>query len=133
MDPVFLKKMKTRVSQYLIAALFFASPTLVLADDFKSVILAPNGVQQINVDGQHFLRIRNFTQEGGSMRGLVNVALNDQSGLSANVLAAAIVDPASAALDVINSIVISGPVTVTVTCGDATGSCFITYRKDDSD
>ncbi len=39
-------------------------------------------------DGQ-FLAIRNFTQEGGSQRGVVTVTAN---GLTNNVLAAALID-----------------------------------------
>lgn len=123
--------MKRRVSQCLIAALLSASPTCVLANDFQSVIIAANGFRSIHIDGDHFLRIRNFTQEGGSTRGVVSATID---GTTANVLAAAIIDSgASAMLEVMNSIVIAGPADVTVTCGDATGSCFVTYRKDDAE
>lgn len=125
--------MKRRVSQYLLAALLLVSPTFVLAEDFKSVIFTATTPQSIHIDGDHSLRIRNFTQEGGTTRGVVTVTFTNQSGGPTNVLAAAIIDSgASATLEIINSVVIAGPADVTVTCGDATGSCFITYKKDDN-
>jgi hypothetical protein len=64
----------------------------------------------------------------------VAVTLTNQSGGPTNVLSAAIIDSAATAtLEVINSVVIAGPAYVTVTCGDATGSCFITYKKEPND
>ena len=44
------------------------------------------------------------------------------------VLAAAILSMPTA--EVINSAVIAGPADVSVTCGDTTGSCFISFKKD---
>ena len=82
--------MKRRVFQFLVAALLVASPTWAVADDFKSMIFTATTSQTIHIDGDHSLRIRNFTQEGGSTRGVVTVAKTDQSGTpqTANVLAA---------------------------------------------
>jgi hypothetical protein len=140
------EKMKIPGTRCLISALFCASAIFVFANDFKSVIVAPGSPLQINVPGNHFLVIRNFTQEGGTSRGVVMVT--DANGQMANVLAAAIIDtgasatptptptpsptatPSLAQLEVINSVVIAGPVTVTVTCAADAMGCFITYRKD---
>ncbi len=124
--------MKTPFPRLFLALLFFASVTSLFADDFKSKIVEQNGTllpDPIHVpDGQHLV-IRNFTQDGGTMRGLVNVYLIP-TGQSADVLAATIIDPnSSPALEVINRLVIAGPANVTVTCGDGT-SCFITYKKE---
>ncbi|MDQ2823969.1 MAG: hypothetical protein M3R29_00775 [Verrucomicrobiota bacterium] len=83
----------------------------------------------ITVSDNHFLRIRNFTQDGGSTRGRVSVTLGS-GGTATNILTAAKID--TTAPETINSVVIAGPATVTVTAGDAT--TFITYTKEkDSD
>jgi hypothetical protein len=102
-----------------------------MAGDFKSVILQANAVlPTITVPADHFLKIRNFTQEGpATSRGVVTVTTTS-NGLTANVLTAAIIDPEATpgSLEVINSVVIEGPASVTVTCGDTT--CFVSYKKD---
>ena len=115
----------------LLAALFcFLFATIVFAGDFKSAIIAGGDMlaAPIHVSGDQFLVIRNFTQDGGTTRGLVNVYLI-ATGQSANVLAATIIDQNNPPpLEVVNDVVIAGPANVTVTCGDGT-NCFITYRK----
>jgi hypothetical protein len=119
--------MKTHGLRCSIAALFFASAILVCANDFKTVVLAASATTSINVPDNHFLIIRNFTQDGGTTRGVVTVT--DANANTANVLTAAILDTSNAnAVEVINSEVIAGPVTVDVTCGDA--SCVITYKRE---
>ena len=107
---------------------------IAFASDFKSVIISGTTQQMIaHVGGDHFLVIRNFTQQGaGSSRGFVTVS-NTPIGGPVNVLAAAIVDPATppGSLEVINSVIIAGPADVTVMCGADTGSsCFISFKKD---
>ena len=100
------------------------------ASDFKSAVVVDGSPLAIHVAGDHFLVIRNFTQqEGGSTRGLVNV-YDISSGQSVNVLAAAIIgtDPGTP-VEVINNIVVDGPANVTVTCGTS-ATCFVTYRKE---
>jgi hypothetical protein len=118
--------MKTKGTLGLVAALFCASSIVAFGNDFKSVIIAANGSTSISVPNNHFLIIRNFTQEGGTTRGVVTVT--DANSQTSAVLTAAIIDSSSASLEVINSEVIAGPVTVDVTCGDGT-SCVITYKR----
>ena len=122
--------MKSLFARFLAALFCFVFAGLALAGDFKSAIIATGDTlpTPIHVSGDQFLVIRNFTQDGGTTRGLVNV-YQIATGQSANVLAATIIDPNNPpALEVINNVVIAGPANVTVMCGDGT-NCFITYKK----
>lgn len=123
--------MKTIGARCLIAIVFCASAVCILAGSFQSATIVPGGTLTIALADSRFLVIRNFTQEGGTTRGVVTVTTDTGT---ANVLAAAIVDSGTSStsipLEVISNVVIAGPATVTVTCpADATG-CFITYRKE---
>ena len=128
--------MKATGARCLIVAFFCASAIAVFAGDFKSSIIAPGGSVSISVPDNHFVVIKNFTQEGGTTRGVMTVADNNMQ--TANVLAATIIDtgasatptPSPAPLEVINSVVVAGPVAVTVTCPADATNCFITYRRD---
>jgi hypothetical protein len=122
--------MKSLSPRFLAALFCFVFAISVFANDFKSAVVVDGSpLGPIHVAGDHFLVIRNFTQEGGSTRGLVNV-YDISSGLSANVLAAAIIDTdPGTPVEVINNIIIDGPANVTVTCGTG-ASCFVTYRKE---
>ena len=121
--------MKRLHPRSLVALLLFASATSFFAGDVKSLIIPASSTQMIHhVPDEHFIRIYNFTQEGGSMRGLVNVTTS--TGM-ANVLAATIIDPTSATLEVINSVVIAGPADITVTCGGT--ACFVSFKRDRDD
>lgn len=126
-----LEKMKT-VPTRLFSALFFCTcATFSRAGDFQSVIFDGSGsnpLPTIHVGDDHILVIRNFTQVGGSTRGVVNATLL-VSGNNADVLTAAFVDPASSSPDVINELIIAGPANISATCPSDATSCFITYRK----
>ena len=81
-----------------------------------------------------FMRVRNFTQDGGTVRGVVTVTITGQA-TSTVVLAATILEPQSptptpapSALEPMNTVIIAGPATVTVTAGDV--ATFVTYRKE---
>ena len=119
-----------KTSSRLLAALFVFSFTgFVRAGDFVSMVLQSGQVlPTITVPGNHFLVIRNFTQElGGTNRGVVSVSANGMT--ITNAFVASLADPNSADfLEPINNFVVAGPATVIVTCGDTT-NCFITYRK----
>jgi hypothetical protein len=124
-------KMKTTFPRLFLALVLLASATSLSADDFRSKIIDQNGTlpNPIHVPDGQYLVIRNFTQDGGTMRGLVNVYLI-ATGQSADVLAATIIDQNNPpALEVMNRLVVAGPANVTVTCGDGT-NCFITYKKE---
>jgi hypothetical protein len=132
LNRISLESVEIYAARFLVSVFFCASAAFAVADDdFKSKILQANDRLSITVPVDHFLKIRNFTQEGGNQRGLVTVTTTS-NGLTANVLTAAIIDPMAAAgsLEVINSVVIEGPANVTVTCGNADASCFVSYRKD---
>jgi len=104
--------------------------SFVFAGEFKSHIIASSPLM-IAVQDNHFLRISNFTQQGGVDRGVVTVKLNDQT---ANVLTASRVDTVSSGgvsptpLETINRVVIAGPAQVTV-APVLGATLFITYRK----
>lgn len=113
----------------VLAALFILSfAGVARADDFKSVVLVgPSSSKVIQVAGIQYLVIRNFTQDGGSQRGVVTV--NTTEGM-ANVLTAAILDPTNMTpLEPINDVIIAGPAGVTVTCGSDAIDCYISYKK----
>jgi hypothetical protein len=126
-------KMKTTFPRLFLVLVLLASATSLFADDFKSKVIAGNGWKNIHVRADQFLVIRNFTQELSATttkRGVVTVSID---GENANVLTAAILDMnSSAPAEIINSVVIAGRAEVTVTCGDGTGNCFVTYKKDDN-
>ncbi len=74
-----------------------------------------------------FLRIRNFTQEGGSVRGTVAVTVDNQT---VNILSATQINATTAvAPEVMNRVVIAGPATVTVN-PVAGATLTITYQKE---
>ena len=102
------------------------------ADDFKSLVIPANTASDtIRVRGDQFMLIRNFTQEDGTIHGVVMVNKPPGTTPAVNVLAAAILNMST--LEVISSVVIAGPADVTIMCGsDATGSCFISYKKADN-
>jgi hypothetical protein len=90
------------------------------------------------VPDDHFLKITNFSQEGGTDRGVVSVTLTgDENSGTANVLAATRVDlstgtNAQNAPEIINRAIIAGPAQVTVT--PVTGATFfITYKKESNE
>jgi hypothetical protein len=97
----------------------------IFAGDFKSAIITTSALT-INLPDDQILHIRNFTQEGGSERGVVTVTINNQT---ANVLNAAIIDNTTVPPEIINQIVIAGPATVTVP-PIAGATLFISFRKE---
>ncbi len=119
-----------KTSLRLLAAIFvLIAVNSVRAGDFVSMVLQANQqLPPITVSGDHFLVIRNFTQEvGGFARGFVSVTTNGST--ITNAFVASIEDPSPFIInDPVNNFVVAGPATVTVTCGDTT-NCFITYRK----
>ena len=107
---------------------FFASVAGVMAGDFKSEIIFPPNAFSKHVSDNEVLIIRNFTQEGGSTRGVVTVNIDNQPPV--NVLTAAILNAFTGSPEVINNVIIAGPANVTVTCAADATDCFITYKKD---
>jgi hypothetical protein len=128
LHPLRFQKMAT-MTRLLSALCFCAFATLSVANDVQSAIFTPaNPPTPIDVPNDHFLVIRNFTQVGGSDRGVITITIGSQP---TDILSAAIIDPStSTSPEIINRVVIAGPATVTVTCGTGATSCFISYRKD---
>jgi hypothetical protein len=123
--------MKIMFPRFLLAFVLFASAALLFAEDFKSKVIAATDSRTITVRADQLLVIRNFTQEySATTTSRGTVALVTDTG-NVNVLTAAILDISSSpAQEIINRVVIAGPATVLVTCGDGTGNCFVTYKKD---
>ena len=116
--------------RFLIACVLLGAASFAFAGEFKSHIITSSPLT-ITVQDDHFLRISNFTQQGGVDRGVVTVTINDQT---ANVLTASRVDTISSGgvsptpLETINRVVIAGPAQVTV-APVLGATLFITYRK----
>ena len=116
---------------FRIAALAFCGFLgTTFADGFKSLTF--NGTSDtIHVNGDQFMVIRNFTQEGGTDRGVVMVS-KPPTGTAVNVLSAAILDTTTNPPEVINNVVIAGPANVTFMCGTGATDCFVSYKKADN-
>jgi hypothetical protein len=134
--------MKIFFGRFLVACFLLVAASFVFAGEFKSRIITSSPLT-ITVQDDHFLRISNFTQQGGVDRGVVTVTLNSQTdqtdqtgqtGQTANVLTASRVDTVSSGgvsptpLETINRVVIAGPAQVTV-APVLGATLFITYRK----
>src|SRR5262249_12312657 len=87
--------MKTLSVRFFVAAIFLGAAAVAFANPFKSKIIQSNDpVLEITVPSDHFMKITNFTQDGGTDRGVIEVVLpgDTENGGSANVLTAARVD-----------------------------------------
>ena len=72
-----------------------AAAAVAFANPFKSKIITSNdSILEITVPGDHFMKITNFTQDGGTDRGVVEVILpgDTENGGSTNVLTATRID-----------------------------------------
>src|SRR6266487_1431113 len=136
--------MKILFGRYLVACVLLAATSLVFAGEFKSRIITSSPLM-ITVPDNHFLKVSDFTQEGGVDRGVLTVTLNDQSdqtsqtgqtgqtGQTANVLTASRIDSSTGGAsqnppEIINRVIIAGPAQVTV-APVLGATLFITYRK----
>ena len=132
--------MKMPAARYVIALTFFAAAAVVFANPFKSkIITGSDSTLVITVPDEHFLKIANFTQEGGTDRGVVEVTLSgdtENSGTT-NVLTATRIDLSTGANsqnfpEIGSRVVIAGPATVKVQ-PVAGATLFITYRKESNE
>jgi hypothetical protein len=131
--------MKIFAARCLIAVVVLAAASSAFANPFKTkIITGASSALVITVPDDHFLKITNFSQEGGTDRGVVSVTLTgDENSGTANVLSATRVDLSTGmnapnAPEVINRVIIAGPAQVTVT--PVTGATlFITYRKESNE
>jgi hypothetical protein len=129
--------MKMLAVRCLVAFTLLAAVTVAFANPFKSkVISGSDSVVVITVPGDHFMKITNFTQEGGTDRGVVQVDLPGDSlnGGSTNVLTATRIDlstgaNAQNAPEINNRVTIAGPARVRIS--PVLGAkLFITYKKE---
>jgi hypothetical protein len=129
--------MRTLTVRFFVAAFFLAAAAVGFANPFKSKIISgTDSTLEITVPGDHFMKITNFTQDGGTDRGIVQVILpgDAENGGAANVLTAARIDfstgsNAQNAPEITNRVTIAGPAIVRIR--PVVGAkLFITYRKE---
>src|SRR5215471_17214388 len=113
--------MKPSTTRCLIAVVILAGASFALAGSFKSrIITGTSSSLVITVPDDHFLKITNFSQEGGTDRAVVAVTLTgDENGGTTNVLTATRIDLSTGANaqnspEISNRAIIAGPVQVTV-------------------
>ena len=81
---------KMHLSGWLIAV-FLLNGGFIFAGGFKSKVITTSPLT-ITVHDDRFLKITNFTQEGGTERGVVRMNLSGDAGGIANVLSATRID-----------------------------------------
>jgi hypothetical protein len=128
--------MKTLATRSFVALILLSSAAAAFAGQFKSKIITSQALV-ITVPDDHFLKITNFSQEGGTDRGVVQVMLQgdetDSTG-TANVLTAIRIDLSTGTdsqnfPEIGNRAIIAGPAQVTINPVDG-ATLFITYRKE---
>lgn len=117
----------------LLIAFFILTSGVVFAGGFKSKIITTSPLT-IPVPDDRFLKITNFTQEGGTERAVVRVNLSGDSGGAANVLTAVRIDLSTGANaqnfpEINNKVVIAGPAEVRVAPVPG-ATLLITYKKE---
>jgi|SRR5262252_2217395 len=120
----------------LIAVVMLAAASFALAHPFKSKIITTTPLT-ITVGDEAFLRIKNFSQEGGTDRGVVSVTLTGENGGTANVLTAVRTDFSTGSNsgnfpEIENQVIIAGPAQVTVAPVSG-ATLFITFRKESNE
>jgi hypothetical protein len=129
--------MRTLTVRFFIAAFFLAAAAVAFANPFKSKIISSNdSVLEITVPGDHFMKITNFTQDGGTDRAVVEVTLpgDTENGGTTNVLTATRIDfstgsNAQNSPEIGNRVVIAGPALVRVR-PIVGAKLFISYKKE---
>ncbi len=128
--------MKILIARYFLALMFLAVAPVAFANPFKSKVITSSALV-ITVPDDHFLKITNFSQEGGSDRGVVSVTLTGEDAGSANVLTATRIDLSTGSNsqnfpEIANRAIIAGPAEINVQ--PVTGATlFITYRKESNE
>ena len=131
--------MKIPGVRFLVVFVLLAGASFAFANPFKSkIITGTSSTLQISVPSDHSLKITNFSQEGGTDRGVVAVTFNGEGNSgTANVLTAIRIDFSTGGNaqnfpEIANKVIIAGPAEVTV--APVTGATlFITYRKESNE
>jgi len=129
--------MKMLAVRCLVVLSLLAAAAVAFANPFKSkIISSDDSVLEITVPGDHFMKITNFTQDGGTDRGVVEVTLpgDTENGGTTNVLTAARIDFSTGSNaqnfpEFGNRVVIAGPAVVKVR-PILGAKLFITYKKE---
>jgi hypothetical protein len=131
--------MKMLATRYVVAFTFLAAAAVAFANPFKSkIITGTDSTLVITVPNEHFLKITNFSQDGGTDRGAVHVTLQDtENGGTTKVLTATRIDLSTGlnsqnSPEISNRAIIAGPATVRVPPVIG-ATLFITYRKELND
>src|SRR5256714_9567250 len=116
-----------------IVAFFLLNSGFLFAAGFKSKIVTTSQFT-ITVPEDHFLKITNLTQEGGTDRGVVHVTLSGDAGGTANVLTAIRIDFSTGINsqnfpEVGNQVIIAGPAEANVV-PVAGATLLISYLKE---
>src|SRR6266581_3620575 len=116
-----------------LVAFFLLNAGFVFAGGFKSNIITSSQLT-ITVPEDRFLKITNFTQEGGTDRGVVSVTLSGDAGGTADVLTATRIDFSTGINsqnfpEIGNAVFIAGPAEATVP-SVAGATLLITYKKE---
>src|SRR5689334_24388360 len=103
---------KMHLNGWLIA-FFLLNAGFVFGGGFKTKVITTSPIT-IPVPDDRFIKITNFTQEGGTERAVVRVNLSGDSGGVANVLTAVRIDLSTGANaqnfpEINNKLVIAGP------------------------
>jgi hypothetical protein len=126
--------MKMLAARGVVAFFLLFAAAVAFAGQFKSKIVTTQALV-IPVPDDHFLKITNFSQEGGTARGVVEVTLqgDSESGGPAHVLTATLVDLNSPnAPEITNRVIIAGPAEVRIRPIPG-ATLFITYRKESNE
>jgi|SRR6267378_623865 len=131
--------MKIPGVRFLVVFVLLAGASFAFANPFKSkIITGTSSTLQISVPSDHSLKITNFSQEGGTDRGVVAVTFSGEGNSgTANVLTAIRIDFSTGGNaqnfpEIANKVIIAGPAEVTV--APVTGATlFITYRKESNE
>jgi hypothetical protein len=129
--------MKMLTVRFFVAAFFLTAATVAFANPFKSkIISSTDSTLEITVPGDHFMKITNFTQDGGTDRAVVQVTLpgDAPNGGTTNVLTATRIDSSTGtnvqnAPEINNRVTIAGPAIVKI--APVVGAkLFISYKKE---
>ena len=129
--------MKPLAARSLVALGFLVAAAVAFANPFKSKIISgTDSTLEIVVPGDHFLKITNFTQDGGTDRAVVQVTLpgDEPNGGTTNVLTATRIDFSTGTNsqnfpEVNNRVTIAGPAIVKIV--PVVGAkLFISYKKE---
>src|SRR5215469_8465230 len=123
------------LSRWLVA-FFLLNTGFIFAGGLKSKIITTSALT-ITVPDDRFLKITNFTQEGGTERAVVRVNLGGDSAGAANVLSAVRIDLSTGINsqsfpEISNRVVIAGPAEVRVAPVPG-ATLVITYKNEQNE